>query len=67
MGKKADSVVFKDRLQGRRWLRANHKRVKEVWLVLPKKSAAGISYRVYYNEALEEAIRSVGLTAESGQ
>jgi uncharacterized protein YdeI (YjbR/CyaY-like superfamily) len=27
-----------------------------VWLVLPKKSAGGDSYRVFYNQALEEAI-----------
>ncbi len=37
-------------------MRVNHRRKSEVWLVLPKKSAGGDSYRVYYNQALEEAL-----------
>jgi len=50
------SVVFQDGRRWRRWLRVNHGRKKEIWLVLPKKSAGGESYRVYYNQALEEAL-----------
>ena len=34
----------------------NHRRKNEIWVVLPKKSAGGDSYRVYYNLALEEAL-----------
>jgi len=48
--------VFEDRNGWRRWLRLNHGRQPEVWLVLPKKSASGDSYRVFYNQALEEAL-----------
>src|SRR2546426_12611978 len=54
---KVESVVFEDSKEWRRWLRINHERKTEVWLVLPKKSAGGDSYRVYYNKALEEALR----------
>src|SRR6267143_3149338 len=50
------SVVFQDGRRWRRWLRVNHGRKKEIWLVLPKKSAGGESCRVYYNQALEEAL-----------
>ena len=50
------SVVFQDRKRWRRWLRVNHHRKSGIWLVLPKKSAGGDSYRVYYNQALEEAL-----------
>jgi uncharacterized protein YdeI (YjbR/CyaY-like superfamily) len=50
------SVVFQDRRRWRRWLRVNHGLKKEIWLILPKKSAGGDSYRVYYNQALEEAL-----------
>ena len=50
------SVVFRDKKRWRRWLRVNHHRKSEIWLVLPKKSAGGDSYRVYYNQALEEAL-----------
>src|SRR5712664_3102982 len=50
------SVIFQDRKRWRRWLRVNHHRKSEIWLVLPKKSAGGDSYRVHYNQALEEAI-----------
>src|SRR5713101_7548848 len=53
---KAKSLVFENRKQWRRWLRINHNRRAEVWLILPKKSAGGDSYRTYYNQALEEAI-----------
>src|SRR3989449_6068094 len=53
---KVESVVFEDSREWRRWLRINHERKTEVWLVLPKKSAGGDSYRVYYNQALEEAL-----------
>ncbi len=53
---KVERLVFEDRKQWRRWLRINHDRRAEVWLILPKKSAGGNSYRTYYNQALEEAI-----------
>src|SRR2546422_11692019 len=53
---KVESVVFEDSKEWRRWLRVNHDRKTEIWLVLPKKSAGGDSYRVYYNQALEEAL-----------
>jgi uncharacterized protein YdeI (YjbR/CyaY-like superfamily) len=56
MIRKVKNVVFRDRKGWRRWLGANHDRKTEVWLVLPKKSAGGDSYRVYYNQALEEAL-----------
>jgi uncharacterized protein YdeI (YjbR/CyaY-like superfamily) len=52
----AESFVFKSREGWRRWLDRNHDRRHEVWLVLPKKSAGGDSYRVFYNQAVEEAI-----------
>jgi len=54
--KDAEIVVFGDRKDWRRWLRTNHDRQEQVWLVLPKKSAGGDSYRVYYDQAVEEAI-----------
>ena len=53
---KVESLVFQDGKEWRRWLRVNHDRKTEIWLVLPKKSAGGDSYRVYYNQALEEAL-----------
>jgi len=53
---KINSVVFKDAKRWRRWLMVNHSRKNEIWVVLPKKSAGGDSYRVYYNQALEEAL-----------
>ena len=53
---KVESVVFEDSKEWRRWLRLTHDRKTVVWLVLPKKSAGGDSYRVYYNKALEEAL-----------
>src|SRR5258708_34828929 len=56
MNEKVESLVFEGRKGWRRWLRVNHDRKGEIWLVLPKKSAGGVSYRVYYNQALEEAL-----------
>ena len=53
---KVESVVFEDSKEWRRWLRVNHDRKTEIWLVLPKKSVGGDSYRVYYIQALEEAL-----------
>jgi uncharacterized protein YdeI (YjbR/CyaY-like superfamily) len=52
----AESFVFENRKGWRRWLDLNHDRRREVWLVLPKKSAGGDSYRVFYDQAVEEAI-----------
>jgi uncharacterized protein YdeI (YjbR/CyaY-like superfamily) len=49
-------VVFRGREGWRRWLKVNHNQKSEIWLVLPKKSAGGDSYRVYYNQALEDAL-----------
>ncbi|OLD56152.1 hypothetical protein AUI46_01985 [archaeon 13_1_40CM_2_52_13] len=40
----------------RRWLKVNHDRKSKIWLVLPKKSRGGDSYRIFYNQALEEAL-----------
>ncbi|HYU55121.1 MAG TPA: hypothetical protein VEL71_02755 [Candidatus Dormibacteraeota bacterium] len=56
MKEKIKSIVFHDAKVWRRWLKVNHDRKNEIWLVLPKKSAGGDSYRVYYNQALEEAL-----------
>ena len=56
MKEKINSIVFHDAKVWRRWLKVNHDRKNEIWLVLPKKSAGGDSYRVYYNQALEEAL-----------
>src|SRR5262249_12953161 len=56
MKTKLPTLVFGDRAKWRRWLSTNHNRRKEIWLVLPKKSATGISYGEYYVEALEEAL-----------
>jgi uncharacterized protein YdeI (YjbR/CyaY-like superfamily) len=53
---KVKSIVFQGQKEWRRWLKVNHERKTEVWLVLPKKSAGGDSYRVYYNQAVEEAL-----------
>jgi uncharacterized protein YdeI (YjbR/CyaY-like superfamily) len=53
---KVKSIVFQGQKEWRRWLKVNHDRKSEVWLVLPKKSAGGDSYRVYYNQAVEEAL-----------
>jgi uncharacterized protein YdeI (YjbR/CyaY-like superfamily) len=53
---KIRSIVFHGAEEWRRWLNLNHDRNSEIWLVLPKKSAGGDSYRVYYNQALEEAL-----------
>jgi uncharacterized protein YdeI (YjbR/CyaY-like superfamily) len=52
----AGRFLFEDRKEWRRWLRTNHRRETEVWVILPKKSAGGDSYRVYYGQALEEAL-----------
>ena len=56
MNEEAERFVFEDRNGWRRWLRRNHGRQREVWLVLPKRSAEGVSYRVFYNQAVEEAL-----------
>ena len=56
MKEKIKSIVFHDAKVWRRWLKVNHDRKNEIWLVLPKKSAGGDSYRVYYKQALEEAL-----------
>jgi uncharacterized protein YdeI (YjbR/CyaY-like superfamily) len=56
MKEKIRSIVFHGEKEWRRWLKVNHNRKSEIWLVLPKKSAGGDSYRVYYNQALEEAL-----------
>jgi uncharacterized protein YdeI (YjbR/CyaY-like superfamily) len=56
MKRKIKSIIFHGVEEWRRWLRLNHNRESEIWLVLPKKSAGGDSYRVYYNQALEEAL-----------
>ncbi|HVH15378.1 MAG TPA: hypothetical protein VNA15_06640 [Candidatus Angelobacter sp.] len=56
MKEKLRSIVFHNKKGWRQWLKVNHNRKSEVWLVLPKKSAGGDSYRVYYNQALEEAL-----------
>ncbi len=56
MKEKIKSIVFHDAKVWRRWLKVNHNRKNEIWLVLLKKSAGGDSYRVYYNQALEEAL-----------
>jgi uncharacterized protein YdeI (YjbR/CyaY-like superfamily) len=53
---KIKGLFFQDARRWRRWLRANHDRRTEVCLVLPKKDTGGDSYRVYYNQALEEAL-----------
>src|SRR6266581_6505654 len=53
---KVEKLVFEDRKQWRRWLRINHNRRAEVWLILPKKSAGVNSCRTYYIQAPEEAI-----------
>ena len=50
------SIIFQGPKEWRRWLKVNHDQKTEVWLVLPKKSAGGDSYRVYYNQAVEEAL-----------
>ena len=54
--RKVERLVFENRKGWRGWLRINHNRRAEVWLILPKKSAGGNSYRTYYNQALEEAL-----------
>ncbi len=51
-----NTLIWVDRDHWRRWLRANHNDQEEIWLVLPKESGSGTSYRDYYIEALEEAI-----------
>jgi uncharacterized protein YdeI (YjbR/CyaY-like superfamily) len=56
MREKVKSIIFQGPKEWRRWLKVNHDRKGEVWLVLPKKSAGGDSYRVYYNQAVEEAL-----------
>ena len=56
MKERVNRVVFRSRKEWRRWLRVNHSWKREIWLVLPKKSAGGDSYRVYYGQALEEAL-----------
>jgi len=56
MKEKIKSIVFHGAEEWRRWLKLNHNRESEIWLVLPKKSAGGDSYRIYYNQALEEAL-----------
>lgn len=56
MDAKVETLVFEDRKSWRRWLRTNNNRKPEVWLVLPKRNAGGDSYRVFYNQAVEEAL-----------
>jgi len=50
------TLSWVDRRHWRKWLRSNHKKEQEIWLILPKKIGTGTSYRDYYIEALEEAI-----------
>lgn len=49
-----DAAYFEDRLAWRDWLRRNHARETEIWLLIHKKSAGKAG--VPYEEAVEEAI-----------
>jgi len=51
-----NTLSWISRSHWRKTLRSNHKKQQEIWLILPKKSVSGTSYRDYYVEALEEAI-----------
>ncbi len=51
-----NTLSWVSRSHWRKWLRLNHEKQQEIWLILPKKSVSGTSYRDYYVEALEEAI-----------
>jgi len=51
-----NTLSWVDDVHWRKWLRANHNNQSEVWLILPKKTGAGVSYRAHYSEALDEAI-----------
>jgi uncharacterized protein YdeI (YjbR/CyaY-like superfamily) len=54
MGKSLSSFYAKDRAAWRRWLKANHKKEKNVWLILHKKNSNTPS--VTYVEAVEESL-----------
>jgi uncharacterized protein YdeI (YjbR/CyaY-like superfamily) len=56
MRRTVKTVIFQSPKEWRRWLKVNHNRETEVWLILPKKAAGGDAYRIYYNQALEEAL-----------
>jgi uncharacterized protein YdeI (YjbR/CyaY-like superfamily) len=43
-----------DRLEWRKWLRKNHKKEKEIWLVYYKKGSG--KKRIPYNDSVEEAL-----------
>lgn len=48
------TLYIKDRAAWRKWLKANHKRKKEIWLVYYKKESG--RPRIPYNDAVEEAL-----------
>ncbi len=52
--KPVDAVHFEDGPAWRKWLRKNHAREREVWLLIHKKSAGGQG--IPYERAVEEAV-----------
>ena len=54
--KSAGQFRYENRKSWRGWLRDNHAAKGEVWVILPKKSAGGDGYKVFYEEAVEEAL-----------
>lgn len=50
----ANRIYFKDRKEWRKWLAANYKKEKEIWLLYPHKDTG--KPRVEYNDAVEEAL-----------
>ena len=49
-----EKVSRASRISWREWLKKNHRRKKEIWLVFPKKHTGRRT--VSYEEAVEEAI-----------
>ena len=54
MAKEYDEFYAQDRKTWRTWLKKNHTRTKNIWLVIYKKESGVAS--VYYNDAVEEAL-----------
>ncbi len=48
------TVYFEKREDWRNWLKENHTKEKEIWLIYPKKASG--KPRILYNDAVEEAL-----------
>jgi len=59
------TLYVKDRKQWRSWLTKNGTRVKEVWLIYPKKHSGKV--RIPYDQAVEEALCFGWIDGQTGK